>query len=161
VGVLRPTHVGVLVVAFAIATSVAERAPASAVQRFTFRLEAIELLTTKNDVAPGGQSKGDVIVRTNRLKNTFPWFGLDTGDIVGSDRLTLRFVDRRAAIADGVAKLPIGTIRVHGRVRVRAGVPEPIAVAGGTDTFAGATGTLKVLPLDAGRSTYEYRIVWP
>jgi hypothetical protein len=112
-----------------------------------------------NDVAPKGPSKGDTEFTTSRLLNAVPQFGKRRGAAVGSDRGTLTFQSGRSVTINGVAKLPGGTLVVHGKVRILAnGLVLP--VSGGTGAFRGAHGTVTTSPLtkDGKRALNVYRL---
>jgi hypothetical protein len=123
---------------------------------WTLKLEATVTSNRNHDVSPKGRSQGDTIRVSSKLKNTFPWFGKAKGDVVGSDRRSLQFVDASTAVADGVTTIPGGTIRVHGRVHVQPSGAFVVPITGGTYDYAPETGTLTVTPIGTSGSKWLY-----
>jgi len=79
-------------------------------------------------------------VLSDQLINVNAQFGQPMGSLVGSDRLNLAFTSAEAAVVQGRAILPGGTISLSGRFNL-AQTTISLTVTGGTGAFAGARGT--------------------
>jgi len=89
---------------------------------------------------PTGRSKGDRVVLSDQLINVNAQFGQPADSLVGSDRLNLAFTSAEAAVVQGRAILPGGTISLSGRFNL-AQTTISLTVTGGTGAFARARGT--------------------
>ena len=87
-------------------------------------------------------------------------FGKVKGTHVGSDQGTVTFTSAHSERYDGVARLPGGTLRVKGDVRLLVGGGIRIPVVGGTGRYRAATGMLYVGEGE-NRALNVYRITLP
>jgi hypothetical protein len=96
---------------------------------------------------------------TDRLFNLVPQFGKPKGAAVGTDTGTMRLrPDRRTADFTGVARLPGGSIKVKGVIKLGI-TPTTLTIAGGTGRFANARGMVVVRTLDAnGRASNIFHL---
>jgi hypothetical protein len=133
------TVLGIAALASAVAL------PAEAAGPKVIQLLSIETSQRITDVDPKGNSTGDKWYSTSRLQNLAPQFGLPKGAVVGTDRGTMTVLGPTSASLDSTTKLPGGTLRVRGRVRLRPQGGLIFPVVGGTGLFAGARGTLTIL----------------
>jgi len=147
--------------ALALAVVAAVSAPAAAqAKRVTISVTSILVSVRTTDLAPKGVvSRGDRKVYRNVLRNTARQFGKPKGARVGSDSGTLTFTSAHTARYTGTTRLPGGTLKVRGPVKV-VGRQLQIAVTGGTGRYASARGTLTVGPGDT-RALNVYRLVLP
>jgi hypothetical protein len=99
------------------------------------------------DRSPKGiVSEGDVVWQKDVLRNQIPQFGRPRDALVGSDYMTFTVLSQHVAIAEGLARLPGGTLRVLGRER-RTQSSGRISVIGGTGAFAYALGNAYIQTL--------------
>src|SRR3954469_22263385 len=97
-------------------------APASAqAETLTIQVTSIVVKVTPVDVKPKGASAGDKVIQRNRLVNTVRQFGKVKGSHVGSDEGTVTFTSPHTERYNGIARLPGGTLRVRGDVRLIIG----------------------------------------
>ncbi len=148
--------------ALLLCTLLAAAAPAAARARtqadLTIRLISVTTAADVTDRAPKGASKGDKIRQASVLLNARPQFGRASGAQVGSDSGTTSFLSRTALRFDGVTRLPGGTLTVSGRATLRKDDATVLPVVRGTGRFAGARGTLTVLPSRTARTTNVYSL---
>ena len=113
------------------------------------------------DRAPKGEvGAGDVIVSFDRLANAAPQFGRPKGARVGHDRGRFTYLSPTRMHIDGWTTLPGGRLHVHGLVREVRGDVVAMDVVGGTGAFAGARGTVTVMPYPTtARTLLVYRLV--
>jgi hypothetical protein len=113
----------------------------------TIRVIVIPVKRSFNDVAPkthgttGEYTKGDTISGTSILRNAVRQFGQAKGARVGTSRFVITALSPHTARADSVARIPGGTVHVHG-VSTIAGTPK-VPIVGGTGRYAGATGAVE------------------
>jgi hypothetical protein len=135
--------------------------PASAqAETLTIQVTSIVVKFTPVDVRPKGTSAGDKVIQRNKLVNTVRQFGKAKGTHVGADEGTVTFTSPHTERYDGIARLPGGTLRVRGEVRLILGGGIRIPVVGGTGRYRAATGMLYVAPGDK-RAVNVYRITLP
>jgi hypothetical protein len=135
--------------------------PASArAETLTIRVTSIVVKVTPVDVTPKGTSAGDKVIQRNRLINAARQFGKARGSHVGSDQGTVTFTSSHTERYEGVARLPGGTLRVRGEVRLILGGGIRIPVVGGTGRYRAATGMLYVSKGEK-RALNVYRITLP
>ena len=88
-------------------------------------------------------------------------FGKPKGAVVGSDRGTMRLMSATSATVTTVAKLPGGTITADGSLRAAGYGAVSVAVVSGTGIFAGAHGTLTILPPTGPKTAVNvYRLTY-
>jgi hypothetical protein len=135
--------------------------PASAsAETLTIQVMSIAVKVTPIDVRPKGTSAGDRVIQRNKLVNAVRQFGKTRGTHVGSDNGTVTFTGPHSERYDGVTRLPGGTLRVRGEVRLILGGGIRIPVVGGTGRYASATGMLYVGKGEK-RALNVYRITLP
>jgi hypothetical protein len=135
--------------------------PAEAAGPKVIRLLSITTSERITDVGPKGNSTGDKWYSTSRLQNLTPQFGLPKGAGVGTDRGTVTVIGTASASISSTTKLPGGTLRVNGRMRLRPQGGLIFPVTGGTGVFAGARGTLTILGTnDPKRATNIYALTY-
>ena len=151
-----------LMVAAAAAGVLADVGPADGATspNLVIRLVSVTTSARYDDKAPEGPSAGDKFISTSRLINDARQLGRAKGAVVGSDSGTLTLTSRRAGRVDVLVRLPGGTLRVRGQVRLAGGTREIYPVTGGTGRFSGARGTLTVTALPGGgeRASNVYRL---
>jgi hypothetical protein len=136
-------------------------APASAqAETLTIQVTSIVVKVTPVDVKPKGTSAGDKVIQRNKLVNTVRQFGKVKGSHVGSDEGTVTFTSPHTERYNGIARLPGGTLRVRGDVRLIIGGGIRIPVVGGTGRYRAATGMLYVAQGEK-RALNVYRITLP
>ena len=136
-------------------------APASArAETLTIQVTSIVVKVTSVDVRPKGTSAGDKVIQRNRLVNTVRQFGKARGTHVGSDQGTVTFTGPHTERYDGITRLPGGTLRVRGDVRLILGGGIRIPVVGGTGRYQAAKGMLYVSQGEK-RALNVYRITLP
>ena len=136
-------------------------APASArAETLTIQVTSIVVKVTSVDVRPKGTSAGDKVIQRNRLVNTVRQFGKARGAHVGSDEGTVTFTSPHTERYEGITRLPGGTLRVRGEVKLILGGGIRIPVVGGTGRFQSATGMLYVSQGEK-RALNVYRITLP
>ena len=110
---------------------------------------------------PRKDSAGDRQSFTSRLSNAVRQFGKPKGAVVGSDRGTMRLMSATSATVTTVAKLPGGTITADGSLRAAGYGAVSVAVVSGTGIFAGAHGTLTILPPTGPKTAVNvYRLTY-
>jgi hypothetical protein len=140
----------------ALAASVSAAPPPSVI-----RLVSTTTSASHADVKPKGPSARDRDTSTSRLVNQLAQFGKPKGAIVGSDRGTVTYTGAHSATLRAVTRLPGGTLIVRGPVRPIGNGAVVIAVVGGTGAFAGAHGTLTILPpTSATTAVNVYRLTY-
>jgi hypothetical protein len=143
-----------------LAAAAGAAAPGARAELVTIRVVSVSVSIEPKDVKPAGASKGDRIVYRDVLLNAARQFGRAKGARVGSDRVMMTFTSARVVRAQGVVRLPGGTLRVGGRVVAAGGRNIRVAVAGGTGRYRGAAGTLTIGPGET-RSLNVYRLRLP
>src|SRR5437867_9194123 len=145
---------GVAAAAVAVAAS-----PGGAQSTIVIRLNLEDVSRRLTDRPPKGPSAGDTELTTSRLRNAVAQLGRPKGAYVGSDRVMITVLGPKSGTIDGVVKLPGGTIKLRGRLRVLAhGAIAPLD--GGTGAFAGARGTASTGRAD-GKVLQVYRVRLP
>jgi hypothetical protein len=146
----------------AVVLVVAALAPPGAAQaeNLTIQVTSVVVKVTAVDKKPKGTSRGDRLIQRNKLINTVAQFGKPKGARVGIDEGTITFTSAHTERYDGVARLPDGTIRIKGEVRLILGGGIRIPIVGGTGKYADATGTLYVAAGEE-RVLNVYRLTLP
>jgi hypothetical protein len=127
----------------------------------TIKVTSVSVKLTNTDKPPKGASKGDTVVFRDNLLNAAAQFGKRIGAKVGTDRGTMTFTSKSAAVFKGSATLPGGTVTLDGKVMAGPdGKSLVIPVTGGTGRFKGATGFVLVGPGDK-RSLNTYSLTFP
>jgi len=127
---------------------------------------AIRLISTfasgrEVDIAPKGRlSKGDKAYVRSDLRNAVAQFGKKKGALVGRDDAIFTITSPPTAHLKVAAKLPGGTIRSQGQMRL-AQHSVVLRVVGGTGRFAGVRGTMDAKDLGGGRTLNVYRLQLP
>jgi hypothetical protein len=133
---------------------------AAQAESLTIQVTSVVIKVTAIDKKPKGTSKGDRVIQRNKLINAVRQFGKPKGARVGTDEGTVTFTSAHTNRYDGVARLPDGTIRVKGAVRLLLGGGIRIPIVGGTGRYAAATGVLDVAAGDE-RVLNVYRLTLP
>lgn len=142
--VLRPTALAALVL---VASALAAGQATAGSPPTVIALVSTTTSSSQIDVKPKGTvNAGDGEISTSRLANARAQFGKPKGAVVGSDKGTVIYTGQHSARMKAVAKLPGGTLILNGPLQPVTGNAVVIAVVGGTGIFAGATGTLTILP---------------
>ena len=129
-------------------------------ETLTIQVTSVVVKVTSIDKNPKGTSAGDRVIQRNKLLNTVRQFGKVKGTHVGSDQGTVTFTSTHTERYDGVARLPGGSLRVKGEVRLILGGGIRIPVVGGTGRYKSATGMLYVSEGE-NRALNVYRITLP
>lgn len=156
----------VLVVTAAMAGVSARDVTAASQATTTINLisgNATESVTDRapKEFARGVASKGDVIRGSSVLRNAVGQFGKPSGAVVGRDSYSFTFVSPTEAVIDVRVRLPGGTLRARGRMRISQGDRIVVTVTGGTGKFAGARGTGEARALSPNESLNVYRLRFP
>jgi hypothetical protein len=117
---------------------------AAQAETLTIEVTSVVIKVTSIDKRPKGNSKGDRVIQRNKLVNAKRQFGKPKGTHVGSDQGTITWTGPHTERYEGVTRLPGGTIRVGGAVRLISGGGIRIPIVGGTGRYAKATGMLYV-----------------
>jgi hypothetical protein len=149
-----------LVAAVLVLPAPAGRASADA--SMTIRLTSTASGGTRvTDAAPRGPSRGDKLRVRSVLRNAVAQFGKPKGAVVGSDQMVVTLLTPTSASATVAVKLPGGTMRLRGRLRLdTTSGPTSLPVVGGTGRFAGAKGRCVVRDQPAF-STNVYHLTLP
>jgi len=119
----------------------------AAAKLVTLRVIATPVTRAFDDVAPkthgttGQWTKGDTFSGSSILRNAAQQLGLAKGARVGTSRFEIVALSSQAAMWDGFAMLPGGSLHVHGVVEF-AGNPK-VPIVGGTGPYKGATGIVE------------------
>ncbi len=100
------------------------------------------------DVGKKGDSPGDSVYFSERL--------LENGTQVGRTEITCTFYSERAGRCMGTLKLRGGTIEAGGSDL--SGKSFAVAILGGTGTYAGAEGAVRITELGDTRSRYDVQL---
>jgi Allene oxide cyclase barrel like domain len=117
---------------------------AAQAENLTIQVTSVVIKITAIDKKPKGTSKGDRVTQRNKLINTVRQFGRPKGAQVGTDEGTVTFTSAHSERYEGVARLPGGTIKIKGAVKLILGGGIRIPVVGGTGRYSAATGMLYV-----------------
>jgi hypothetical protein len=132
-------------------------APTHAAAPVVLRFLSVTTSDRVVDKRPKGPSAGDRETSTSRLINAFAQLGKPRAAVVGSDRATLVLRDPRTAVVDGTTRIPGGTIRFRGRLRLTS-TGAVVPVVGGTGRYRAVRGTLTIVDLTAKRALNVYRL---
>jgi hypothetical protein len=155
---VRSVITAVAVVALAgAAPSQLTAAPARAAAPVVLRFLSVTTSDRVIDRLPKGPSAGDRETSTSRLINAVAQLGKPRAAIVGNDRATLVLRDARTAVVDGTTRLPGGTIRFKGLLRLTS-TGAVVPVVGGTGRFRAVRGTLTIVDVSAKRALNVYRL---
>lgn len=126
------------------------------------RLVTVATSARETDRPPKGPSTGDTVHETSTLLNEVAQFGKPKSAVVGRDRAVQRLrVGPRSITVTGVATLPGGTLRFHGKVEPHARGGVVIPVVAGTGRYLGAKGILWILTVDNPRRTLNvYKLTY-
>jgi hypothetical protein len=154
--VLRPVALVVLaVLALAFAATTAAASPPTLIVLVSTTTSSSQVDRKPKDVV----NAGDTETSTSRLVNARAQFGKPNGAAVGSDRGTVTYTGPHSARMKAVTKLPGGTLVVSGPIESLGGNTVSIAVVGGTGIFAGAQGSLTILPPTSAKTAVNvYRL---
>jgi hypothetical protein len=125
-------------------------------QLLVIQVRSVDAGASADDKPPKGPSKGDRLLARSRLVNVAKQFGRPAGALVGRDQAIMALTSSRAGTVAGIARLPGGTIRFGGAIRLD--VSGSIPVIGGTGRYAKARGTLIVGDGDSPLNTYHLRL---
>jgi hypothetical protein len=126
-------------------------------RRLTIKVKSIPSGSVVTDLPPKGLDKGDRVVLTDKLANTTVQFGRAAGAIVGSDSLTLTFTGPNAAVLNGQATLPGGTLTLSGPVTL-SGASSAAPIVSGTGAFANARGQMLQVSGSSLVDTYTFTL---
>jgi hypothetical protein len=136
-----------------------------AAKSITIRVYVKEVTQSIKDVPPktmnlGEHTKGDTIRGTEILRNAARQFNKPKGAQVGTDRYVEITLAQQKATVDFVTTFPGGTLHAHQGTHKIGSKPE-VPIVGGTELYAGATGSIEGQHLANGEKLNIYRLQIP